>query len=227
MTHLLLIDDDAELCAMLTEYLSEAGFKTSTTLTGEDGLRVLSGGTFEAVILDIMLPGIDGVEVLQRIRNVSAIPVIMLTAKGHDVVDRAVGLELGADDYIAKPYSPRELVARLRAVLRRQPEIRTVGTEYHRKDLSLDHASRRVRWQGLPFILTASEFDMLEAMLMAGDKVCTKDDLSRTVLGRKRAIYDRSIDVHVSNLRRKLAAASGGQIQVETVRGIGYRLRFL
>ena len=225
MLHILLIDDDAELSGMLTEYLTGEGVQTTTAFNGEEGLTAALSGKFDAIILDIMMPGINGIEVLRRIRQTSTIPVIMLTAKGDDV-DRVVGLEMGADDYVAKPYYPRELVARLRAVLRRQPspdDKSDAGLGIG--ELTLHPGKRDVRWKGTLFELTASEFNMLESLIRAGNVVTTKEELSLTALGRTWESYDRSVDVHVSNLRKKLAAVSGGQVEIETVRGIGYRLR--
>lgn len=222
MTNLLLIDDDADLSAMLREYLAEEGFALTVASNGEDGVQQALAGRFEAVILDIMLPRMNGIEVLGRIRQTSKVPVLMLTARGDDV-DRVIGLELGADDYIAKPYYPRELLARLRAVLRR-----TVGPGPIRplaiKSLTLDPARRDARWDGRPIELTATEFSLFEALMRAGDIVSTKDELSLAALGRQRQRYDRSIDVHVSNLRQKLAQASAGAVEIETIRGVGYRL---
>ncbi|MGE3303129.1 MAG: response regulator transcription factor [Hyphomonadaceae bacterium] len=222
MTDILIIDDDAELSRMLGEYLADEGFTVTTSGNGHDGADLALSGRFAAVILDIMLPRINGIEVLRRLRQESDIPVIMLTARGDDV-DRVVGLELGADDYIAKPYYPRELVARLRAVLRRMGTTRTTAP-LSRGALLLDPARRATLWEGRPVDLTATEFNLLEALLRAGPAVATKEELSLTALGRTRQRYDRSIDVHVSNLRQKLARASGGAIEIETIRGVGYRL---
>ena len=225
MTDILLIDDDSELSAMLTEYLAGEGFVTTTVANGPDGVIAAASGRFKAIILDVMMPGMTGIEVLRKIRQTSSVPVVMLTAKGSDI-DRVVGLEMGADDYIAKPYYPRELVARLRAVLRRQgPDDAAEEKKPQNADLSFSKARREASWAGVPFDLTATEFNMLDALLQGGDSVTTKDDLSRTVLGRVREVYDRGVDVHISNLRRKLAAGSAGKLEIETIRGIGYRLR--
>jgi len=227
MTQILLIDDDSELSGMLTEYLAGEGFTTTTIAQGGDGVIAATSDRFEAVILDVMLPGMSGIEVLREIRRKSAVPIIMLTAKDSDI-DRVVGLEMGADDYIAKPYYPRELVARLRAVLRRQaPDSAKSERKPLISGLSFSRARRETAWQGVPIELTATEFNMLGSMLEAGETVMTKDELSRDVLGRARAPYDRGIDVHISNLRRKLAAASGGALEIETIRGVGYRLKAL
>jgi two-component system OmpR family response regulator len=225
MTHILIIDDDAELSGMLTEYLAGEGFETTTVSNGNDGITAAMSDRFSAVILDVMMPGLSGIEVLHEIRRKSAVPVIMLTAKDSDI-DRVVGLEMGADDYIAKPYYPRELVARLRAVLRRQtPDSAGRERKAEISGLSYSRARREAAWRGQPIELTATEFNMLGSLLEAGDTVMTKDELSKEVLGRARAAYDRGIDVHISNLRRKLAVVSGGALEIETIRGVGYRLK--
>ena len=225
MTDILLIDDDSELSAMLTEYLAGEGFETTTMANGQDGAIAAASGRYKVVILDVMMPGMTGIEALRKIRQTSSVPVVMLTAKGSDI-DRVVGLEMGADDYIAKPYYPRELVARLRAVLRRQAQdAPDEAKQSHSDELTFSKARREASWAGVPFELTATEFNMLDALLQGGDSVTTKDDLSRTVLGRVREVYDRGVDVHISNLRRKLATASGGKLEIETSRGIGYRLK--
>ena len=222
MTDLLLIDDDADLSAMLCEYLAAEGFTLTVAGNGEDGVQQALTGRFEAVILDIMLPRMNGIEVLGRIRQTSKVPVLMLTARGDDV-DRVIGLELGADDYIAKPYYPRELLARLRAVLRRTGNPSPIGP-LAIGQLTLDPPRRDARWDGRPIELTVTEFALLEALMRADDIVSTKDELSLSALGRQRQRYDRSIDVHVSNLRQKLSQASAGAVEIETIRGVGYRL---
>jgi len=222
--HILLIDDDVDLSAMLREYLEGEGFRVDSVANGADGvLRALSG-EHDAVILDVMLPRLNGIEVLRTIRQSSEVPVLMLTARG-DQVDRVVGLELGADDYVAKPYYPRELVARLRAVLRRRVLAAPPPALLSQGALEVHPSARHATWRGEPIELTASEFNILAALMAAGSDVATKDVLSQQGLGRARQSYDRSVDVHVSNLRLKLEAASGGEIAIETVRGIGYRLK--
>ncbi len=221
----LIVDDDEELSAMLREYLESEGFRTEAVFTGREGADRALSGAHEAVILDIMLPRLNGIEVLREIRQASDIPVIMLTARG-DQVDRVVGLELGADDYIAKPYYPRELVARLRAVLRRRANSEPTSPATLSQDgLEVQVTARRAAWRGQPIDLTATEFNMLAALMQAGDDVATKDALSLAGLGRERQSYDRSVDVHVSNLRTKLAACSNGAIAIETIRGVGYRIQ--
>jgi two-component system OmpR family response regulator len=221
---ILLVDDDTALSGLITEYLAGEGIHTTAVYTGVDGERAALAGGFDAVILDVMLPGIDGNEVLRRIRRTSNVPVIMLTAKGGDI-DRVIGLEMGADDYIAKPYFPRELVARLRAVLRRQNDTQPKRDYLTIDALEMSVGRRDILWRSKSFDLTTSEFDLLEQLMRAGDVVSTKEALSLKVLGRPREVYDRSVDVHISNLRKKLSAISGGYIEVETIRGVGWRLR--
>ncbi len=221
----LLIDDDATLTAMLTEFLRGEGFETIAAFNGIDGALAALDPDLDAVILDVMMPDISGIETLQRIRSSSAVPVIMLTAKGAED-ERVAGLEMGADDYIAKPYYARELLARLKAVLRRKPGANAQPLQHFAAGkLRLVPARREVSFDGRPFEVTTCEFDLLEALLRNKEAVATKDELSLSVLGRKREPYDRSIDVHVSNLRKKLLSASSKAIEIETVRAVGYRLK--
>lgn len=229
MTHpqeprVLVVDDDSDLTVMLSDYLGAEGFQVAVAHDGETGVSLALSGDYDAVILDVMMPRLSGTEALRRIRTNSSIPVIMLTAKGDDI-DRVIGLELGADDYVPKPYFPRELVARLRAVLRRRLTIGSIeaATSFQLGSLSVEVPTRRVLAGTQPIELTASEFNLLVVLLRAGDHVTTKDELSLRVLGRNRASYDRSVDVHVSNLRQKLAEAVP-DIGIETVRGVGYRI---
>jgi len=221
----LVVEDDTALSELLTEYLAAEGVKTKAVFSGVAGEAAALSGEYDAVILDIMLPDVDGNEVLRRIRARSSVPVIMLTAKGGDI-DRVIGLELGADDYIPKPYFPRELLARLRAVLRRRGDIQQPDSKAIRLGgLELSAGKREVRWNGDAFTVTTSEFDLLEQLMRGGELVSTKEELSIKVLRRKWAAYDRSIDVHVSNLRKKLAGISQNRIEIETVRGVGYRVK--
>jgi two-component system OmpR family response regulator len=231
--HILLVDDDATLTEMLRDYLAGEGFLVDALDDGEAGVAAALSGRYDAVILDVMMPRLSGIEVLRRVRAGSSVPVIMLTAKGDDV-DRVVGLELGADDYVPKPYYPRELVARLRAVLRRRPNPNEPAPErtgmasamlLECGALRVDLPARRALYEGREIELTASEFNLLATLLQSGDSVASKDDLSLKALGKSRASYDRSVDVHVSNLRHKLAASGVDGIEIETVRGIGYRVR--
>ena len=224
---ILLVDDDLELGTMLSEYLLGEGFDASLVLTGQAGVNGALSGAYQAMILDIMLPDMSGIDVLRQVRQSSRIPVIMLTAKG-DNIDRVIGLEMGADDYMPKPCYPRELVARLRAVLRRFDELpaQQEKQEVVRwRDLTLNPATRISEWKKKPFDLTASEFNLLNLLLRAPDRVVSKDELSEKGLGRPREAYDRSVDVHISNIRQKLATLTGGAINIETVRSIGYRIR--
>ena len=219
---ILLIDDDADLSAMVAEYLAVEGFETTVVHNGEDGVTAALTGDYGAVILDVMMPRMSGIEVLRRVRQSSAIPVIMLTAKGDDV-DRVIGLEMGADDYVPKPYYPRELLARLRAILRRAPTpaAQRSPDQLTAGRLTLWPLQRRVERGGQPIELTVSEFNLLEILMRAGEEVASKEQLSLHGLGRHHEAYDRSVDVHMSNLRQKLG---GGDVEIETVRGIGYRL---
>ncbi|AKP32620.1 response regulator transcription factor [Yersinia aleksiciae] len=225
---ILLVDDDVELGTMLREYLNGEGFNAELVLTGKEGIDGALSGDYTALILDIMLPDMSGIDVLRQVRKKSRLPIIMLTAKG-DNIDRVIGLEMGADDYMPKPCYPRELVARLRAVLRRfeeHPDLSsTDDSVIMQGDLTLNPSTRSSEWQGKPFDLTASEFNLLELLLRSPDRVVTKDELSDKGLGRPREAYDRSVDVHISNIRQKLAALPGNTLNIETVRSIGYRIR--
>ncbi|OBS09433.1 response regulator transcription factor [Acidihalobacter prosperus] len=222
MNRVLLIDDDEELCEMLAEYLEAEGFEVAAAHNGEEGAQQALAGDADAVVLDIMLPGQSGLESLRQIRQQSLVPVIMLTAKGDDV-DRIVGLELGADDYLPKPCNPRELVARLRAVLRRATpgmarDMLQVG------DVTIRSAERVAEWAGERMALTSTEFNLLETLARQAGRVVSKEELSERVLGHPLSRYDRSVDVHVSNLRRKLGQLPDGRSPIQTVRGIGYQL---
>jgi len=224
---ILLVDDDAELGTMLSQYLLAEGFETQLALTGSAGIEGALSGSYSAMILDIMLPDMSGTDVLRQVRQNSRLPVIMLTAKG-DNIDRVIGLEMGADDYVPKPCYPRELVARLRAVLRRVEELPAVADKKEPLclgDLTLNPATRVTAWQGRVLELTASEFNLLQLLLRTPERVVTKDELSEQGLGRSREAYDRSVDVHISNIRQKLAALTAESVTIETVRSIGYRIR--
>jgi two-component system response regulator CpxR len=222
----LLVDDDAELGAMLATYLGRDGFGVAAVHDGESGVTAALRDGPAIVVLDIGLPGIDGFEVLRRIRAASPVPVLMLTARGDDV-DRIVGLELGADDYLAKPFNPRELAARLRAVLRRArlppgpdagpPRRQMVG------DVALDPGARSVTRGGKPIALTATEFALAEILLRDAGQLVTREVLSEAVLGRPWSPLDRSLDTHVANLRRKLGAGADGGPLIRTLRGRGYQ----
>lgn len=217
---ILIIDDDVELSGLLREYLAQEGFEVRLAHDGDAGLQAAQAPGVDAVVLDIMMPGRNGIEVLKALRRESDLPVLMLTARGEDL-DRILGLELGADDYLPKPCNPRELVARLRAVLRRQ-RGGGVPAELRVGDLELRPASRQL-WRGGERIdLTSTEFSIVQELLRRAGTVVSKRDLYLAALGREPVRYDRSIDMHVSNLRRKLGPAVDGSDRIETVRGLGY-----
>jgi len=220
---LLVIDDDQQLCDMLVEYLAPEGFLTSTAATGPSGLEQLACAPVDLVVLDVMLPELSGFEVLRRIRATSRVPVIMLTARGEEV-DRVVGLEMGADDYLAKPFSPRELVARIRAVLRRMPGESPASTGVIIwGPLRLDLRARRADVGENDLELTSAELRILELLVRADTRTVTRDDLMSQALGRRLLPTDRSLDTHVSNLRRKLVRWTD-RVNVQSVRGTGYAL---
>jgi DNA-binding response OmpR family regulator len=224
MEDILLIDDDTELCSMLTEYLGKNGFRVKTAHRGDTGLKVAQQRSWALILLDVMLPGIDGFEVLRRIRAESSVNVLLLTARGEDV-DRIVGLEIGADDYLPKPFNPRELLARMRAILRRNtPATGAQVTTIRVGGLELSPATRRVMNAGKRLELTDVEFGLLEALMRSPGKVVAREELSQSVLGRPFDPFDRSLDMHVSRLRRKLSQSGLKEDQVKTVRGIGYQL---
>jgi DNA-binding response OmpR family regulator len=223
---LLLVDDDRDLCNLVTQFLEPEGFLLSVVHTGGDGVRSAVEGNHELIILDVMLPDKKGFDVLREIRTRVRTPVLMLTAKG-DEFDRILGLELGADDYLAKPFSPRELIARISAILRRsgwQSESNTASRPpvIHSGDIELDLAARTVSKGGEPVRLTTAEFDLLRTFFEAPGQVLTREALVEKVLDRKFSPFDRSIDLHVSNLRRKLGPQGDGTERIRSVRGIGY-----
>ena len=221
---ILIIDDDHELGGMLREFLAPDHFRVSTAGSGEAGLESLEDGRFDLLILDIMLPGMSGIDVLKRVRQRSDMPVIMLTARGDDV-DRILGLEFGADDYLAKPFNPRELLARIKAILRRaRPASADTGRRLAAGPVEMDLRSRQVTAGDRPVRLTGTEFELLRCLLDAPGDVVSRDELSREALGRRLLPYDRSIDTHVSNLRRKLENAGVDNPSIQSQRGVGYRL---
>ena len=220
-SRILVVDDDVVLTVMLGQYLQSEGLRIEIVHNGEDALeKIADHEQFDAIILDVMLPGISGVEVLRQIRKESDVPVIMLTAKGNRV-ERAQGIEFGADDYIAKPYFPRELVARIRAVLRRRRATGEGGTALRGGKLAIDKSSREATLDGTRLDLTPTEFEIIALLMATTGTAVTKEDLSLHVLGRAWQPYDRSLDVHISNLRQKIAR--DGNIAIETVRGVGYK----
>jgi DNA-binding response OmpR family regulator len=223
---LLVVDDDRDLCQLVTQYLEPEGFTLSVVHTGGEGVKTAVEGNHELIVLDVMLPDKKGFDVLREIRMRVRTPVLMLTAKG-DEFDRVLGLELGADDYLPKPFSPRELIARISAILRRsgwQSETNTTSRPpvIRSADIELDLAARTVSKAGEPLRLTSAEFDLLRAFFEAPGQVLTREALVENVLDRKFSPFDRSIDLHISNLRRKLGLQSDGAERIRSVRGIGY-----
>ncbi|HEY0074416.1 MAG TPA: response regulator transcription factor [Abditibacteriaceae bacterium] len=235
MEQVLMIDDDVELCEMVAEYLALEEFAVTAVHDGPSGIEKAREGTYSLVLLDVMLPGLNGFEVLRRLRAGDApqadVPVLMLTARGN-AVDRIVGLEVGADDYLPKPFDERELVARMRAILRRaRPaslENTLVGTENSARemlqvgDVTVDVGARRARRDGEELMLTAVEFDTLVLLLRAAGNVVSREQITKEVLDRKLLAFDRSVDTHISRLRRKLGPHPNGAERLKTVRGIGY-----
>jgi DNA-binding response OmpR family regulator len=220
----LIIDDDVELCELVTEFLEPENFRIEAVHSGTQGLELALSQNFDLIVLDVMLPGTRGFEVLQRLRATSRVPVIMLTARGEDV-DRILGLEIGADDYLPKPFNPRELAARIHAVLRRTivPVPTTPPAErLHLGDIDFDPATRTVLRSTDEIELTSAEFDLLAAFLHSPGVVLGREALAQQVLGRDLVPFDRSLDVHVSNLRRKLGALPDGRERIKSIRGVGY-----
>jgi two-component system response regulator CpxR len=227
LPQILLIDDDTELCDLLVQYLAQEGLSVAAVHDGTKGAEKALSGEYSLVVLDVMLPGTNGFDVLRQIRASSSVPVLMLTARGDDV-DRIVGLELGADDYLPKPFNPRELVARIRAVQRRaEPRVPSQGAPKGHGhlavgDVQLD-AGARVVWRGGEKVeLTAVEFTILELLLREAGQVVEREGLARKALGRELTPFDRSIDVHVSSLRKKLGREVAGLERIKTIRGVGY-----
>lgn len=224
MPAILMIDDDTGLCELVEQYLALDGYQFSAAHDGPRGLSLAETGTFQLILLDIMLPGMDGLSVLKTLRaNAHYCPVLMLTARGDDV-DRIVGLELGADDYLAKPFNPRELVARIKAILRRVELTKSPQTEHSiltLNGLTLNPANRQLSCNGQTVALTATEFQLLELLMRRAGEVVSKDDLSIDVLGKRLQMYDRSLDMHISNIRKKLAQYSNDE-KIQTLRGSGY-----
>jgi two-component system response regulator CpxR len=224
----LVVDDDVELCELVSEYLRPEGFDVESVHDGGQGLRRALSQEHAVVVLDVMLTGISGFEVLRQLRHQSSIPVLMLTARG-DEVDRIVGLEAGADDYLPKPFNPRELVARIRAILRRTSQSQSenvpsapVVSELVVGDVRMDLGARTIQRGGEPVVLTSAEFAILEILLRAAGAVVGREEISMRVLDRPLTPYDRSIDVHISNLRKKLGPREGKGERIKTVRSTGY-----
>lgn len=218
--NILLVDDDAELGSLMTEFLKREGFTVECELEGQKGLERATSGTVDLVVLDVMLPGMDGFEILRRLRQRSKVPVIMLTARSEDV-DRIIGLELGADDYLPKPFNPRELAARIRAILRRyEPRPAASGGRLEVNGIALDTGTREVVAHGKAVELTTFEFDILEMLMRSAGRVLSRDALMENFYSRKATPFDRSIDMHISHLRKKL---EHGDTLIKTIRGVGYQ----
>jgi DNA-binding response OmpR family regulator len=227
MEPILLIDDDVELCSMLSDYLGRHGYVVTAFHNGQTGLAKALTGGYAIMLLDVMLPGLDGFEVLRRLRAAaSPMSVLLLTARGDDV-DRIVGLEIGADDYLPKPFNPRELLARIRAILRRSGSTDTpapAGNFLTVMGIELDTTARVVRCHDVVLDLTDVEFGLLQALMRSAGEVVTREQLAEAVLGRKFHPFDRSLDMHVSRLRHKLDEAADFGDRVKTIRGVGYQL---
>ena len=221
MPNILIVDDDIELCAMLAEYLETEGFHVDQVHDGRAGADKGVDTKYEAIILDVMMPEMDGFSVLRELRQHVATPVLMLTAKGEDI-DRIVGLEMGADDYLPKPCNPRELIARLKAILRRTQYAPQVKSAITVGELEVQPAARQATFKSEVLTLTSSEYNLLEVLAQNAGSVVDKETLSEEALGKKLTAYDRSIDMHMSKLRQKLGDDS--QKLIQTVRGIGYQL---
>jgi two-component system response regulator CpxR len=222
MDRILVVDDDVELTELVGEYLRSEGFEVEAVHDGQTGLQRALSGQHALVVLDIMLPKMNGLDVLRALRPKSQVPVLILTARGDDM-DRIIGLEIGADDYLAKPFNVRELVARVRAILRRAHAAPASDREpIDVADVHLDPGARTVRRDGQPVELTSVEFEILELLMRHAGQVVTRDQIANDVLGRQLFAYDRSVDVHVSKVRRKLGPAADGDERIKTVRGEGY-----
>lgn len=225
MNNVLLIDDDVELVGMFREYLEQEGFRVSCAHDGEAGAREALSGRCAIAVLDVMMPHMNGLETLRRIRAGSHLPVLMLTGRGDDT-DRILGLEMGADDYVTKPCTPRELTARIRAILRRTnaPRGDGDGVTISVGKLSMQPAQRRASWDGAALELTSTEFNLLEVLARNAGRPVSKNDLSEQGLGRPMARFDRNIDVHLSSLRHKLGTLADGRSCLQTVYRLGYQL---
>jgi DNA-binding response OmpR family regulator len=228
MPRVLLVDDDVDLTEMLSLYLVREGFDVHVVHDGENGVAQATRAAYAIVVLDIMMPRMSGIEVLRRIRSANGVPVLMLTARGENV-DRIVGLDMGADDYVPKPCTPGELAARIRAILRRtgarvqagaprSPRVLQVG------ELALWPGSRRALWCGQPLELTGTEFSLLDVLARRAGQLVSKDAISQQAFGRPLARFDRRIDVHISSIRQKLGTRPDGQSWIQSVRGMGYQL---
>ncbi|WP_114968192.1 response regulator transcription factor [Rhodoferax ferrireducens] len=227
MIPVLLVDDDLELTAMLSQYLVREGFDVHAVHDGQAGVSEAASGRYAIVVLDVMMPRLSGMEALRRIRALSKVPVLMLTARG-DNVDRIVGLDMGADDYVPKPCTPGELVARIRAILRRTQAREATPSSGQRVlqagELILSPGNRQVTWRGMPLELTGTEFSLLEVLARHVGQLVSKHDISLQAFSRPLARFDRRIDVHISSIRQKLGTRADGESWIQSVRGLGYQL---
>ena len=224
---ILIIDDDRELVDLVAEFLEDEGYDIALAHDGMKGYQRAISEEFVLILLDVMLPSLNGFEILKRVRQVSNVPIIMMTAKGDDV-DKIVGLEIGADDYVAKPFNPRELVARTHAILRRttQRQVQKASTPPAHLlvvgDVSIDISSRVVLRGTEEIIMTSAEFDVLHILLKMAGKVLTRENLAREAMGRELLPFERAIDMHVSNVRRKLGSHANGMERIKSIRSVGY-----
>ena len=229
MHRILLADDDVELADMLVDYLSQEGFEVDTAHDGKTAMQKALADHYELIILDVMMPELNGFDVLRQLRTQSQVPVLMLTARGEDV-DSIVGLEIGADDYLAKPCNPRVLVAHMRAILRRSDQVTTNTTTTADiltiGDIELQRGARRVLLNHQAITMTSTEYCVLEVLLEEAGRVVSKQDLSARALGRELNLYDRSLDMHVSNLRKKLGSLADDEERIKTIRGVGYQYTY-
>ncbi|SDU46220.1 response regulator transcription factor [Desulfobacula phenolica] len=227
---ILIIDDDKKLCRLVADYLEPMGYDAEAAHNGTQGLQMILEGDYHAVILDVMMPGMDGFEVLKRLRKESDIPVLMLTARGEET-DRIVGLEMGADDYLPKTFSSRELLARLRAVTRRyfisesQSTSEAADNVLIFGDLQIEQSSRTVRFHGKKIVLTPIEYNLLTCLAGAAGRVLTRDQLLDAVTGRSYEVFDRTVDVHISSLRRRLGEDPRNPMFIQTIRSVGYMFK--
>ncbi|WP_317929295.1 response regulator transcription factor [Halioxenophilus sp. WMMB6] len=223
MSNILLVDDDKDLCNLLTDYLNDEGFSTSSAHDGSEGLALIKAKQFDAVILDVMLPFYNGFELITKVREISDVPLIMLTAKG-DSIDRIIGLDMGADDYVAKPCNPRELVARINAILRRLDHKlgQSNSDLLEVNGIVLNRGNRSCLYNGNTLNITGAEFSILDQLMSKAGNILSKESLTERALSRKLTPYDRSIDVHVSNIRKKLSSIGVNKDQIINVRGAGY-----
>ncbi len=225
MNKILVIDDDKELCQLLVEFLQPEGFTVHTMHEPHSGLKTALTGDYCLVVLDVMLPGMTGLELLRHLRTSSQVPVLMLTARGEDI-DRIIGLEMGADDYLPKPFNPRELVARINAIRRRSNINHQQSSAQQKRlvydDIVVDLRSRTVKQGGQTIKVTAVEFSLLYELVQQAGQVLSRGELTQKVLHRALDSFDRSIDVHVSSLRKKLGHQIDGRERIKTVRSVGY-----